>query len=106
MQRKRGHRAFTLLEMLAVITIIGIIASIVVTRVSYQAYEAKKKCCLQYKADINSAIERYHFDIGSYPASVSDLQGDYYPAELPKCPVTNLEYDMDATTGRVLGHAH
>lgn len=108
MEMHRNHTitGFTLLEMLAVITIIGIIAAITVTRISQQALDAKKKCCLQYKGDINSAIERYFFDKGSFPNAVTDLEGEYYPDAIPKCPVTNQDYQMDAVVGRVLGHAH
>jgi type II secretory pathway pseudopilin PulG len=92
--------------MLAVVTIIGIISAIVLSRVSHHALDAKKKSCLQYKGDINNAIELYRFEHGNSPATVDELQGTYYPEQLPKCPVTNTDYTIDATAGRVLGHDH
>jgi general secretion pathway protein G len=106
MQRFHKTLGFSLLELLAVVTILGIISSIVLSRVSHHALDAKKKSCLQYKADINSAIELYRFDTGSFPLTVDQLEGTYYPEQIPKCPVTNLEYEIDATAGRVLGHDH
>ena len=69
-----ARQAFSLLEMLAAVTIIAIIASIVVPRVSLHAFAAKKKACLQYRGDINSALERYLFDNGVPPTQLSDWQ--------------------------------
>ncbi|MEO8495582.1 MAG: prepilin-type N-terminal cleavage/methylation domain-containing protein [Planctomycetota bacterium] len=108
---KRGgwsaRRAFSLLEMLAAVTIIAIIASIVVPRLSTHAFAAKQKACLQYKGDINSAIERYLFDNGTPPAQLSDLEnGDYYPSTIPNCPADHTPYTIDPTTHRVAGHNH
>jgi general secretion pathway protein G len=105
----RSHRrssGFSLLEMLAVVTIMGIIASIVLSRVSHHALDAKKKSCLQYKGDLNNAIEMYRFDNGAPPASMNLLEGNYYPVAVPKCPVDNTDYVIDATAGRILGHSH
>ena len=106
MYTRRRTAGFTLLEMLAVITIIGIIASIVISRVSHHALDAKRKSCWQYKADLNSAIESYRFETGGLPANVGVLEGTYYPQVVPKCPITQLDYDIDVTTGRIMGHAH
>lgn len=106
MYRHRTMTGFSLLEMLAAITIIGIISAIVLTRVSHHALDAKKKSCLQYKGDINNAIELYRFDFGTPPADLSDLEGTYYPQAIPPCPVTNLNYQIDGTAGRVIGHNH
>lgn len=106
MQCRKKSSGFTLLELLAVVTIMGIIASVVLSRVSHQALDAKKKCCSQYKGDINASIERYHFDLGGYPSEVSELEGTYYPDVVPKCPVTQLDYEIDSATGRILGHNH
>lgn len=100
------RRGFSLLELLAVVTILGIIAAMAMSRVSVQALDAKKKACLQYRADINSAIEHYYFDQDAYPTQLSDLQGTYYPEAIPNCPVDNSPYTIDGTTHRVAGHNH
>jgi general secretion pathway protein G len=106
MRANLRRRGFTLLELLAVITIMGIISALVITRISHQALDAKKKCCSQYCADLNSAIEVYRFQVGAPPASLTDLEGEYYPEAVPKCPVTNAVYTMDGTTFRVMSHNH
>jgi prepilin-type N-terminal cleavage/methylation domain-containing protein len=106
MQPSIRRPAFTLLEMLAVITIIGILAGLVISRVSVQAFEAKKKCCLQYKGDLNAAIEHFHFEQGTFPNDLSDLQGTYYPESIPQCPVDSAPYVMDPLSHRIQGHDH
>ena len=102
-----ARRAFSLLELLAVVTIIAIIASIVVPRIAVSAFTAKQKANLQYKGDINTAIERYMFDNGAAPTLLSDLEnGPYYPGTIPNCPVDNTAYTIDPTTNRISGHNH
>ncbi len=102
-----ARQAFSLLEMLAAVTILAIIASIAVPRIATSAYMAKKKACLQYRGDINSAIERYMFDNGVPPAQLSDLEnGDYYPETIPNCPADNTPYTIDPATQRISGHNH
>ena len=106
-QRPRGPKGFTLLEMLAVVTIMGILVVIVIPRLSGHTLTAKKNVCHQYKADLNNALERYLFERGQLPADLQVLNDeDYYPEAIPKCPVTNLDYTFDNTTGRIAGHNH
>jgi prepilin-type N-terminal cleavage/methylation domain-containing protein len=106
-ERRHGtRRGFSLLELLAVVTIMGILAVVVVPRIGLHTNKAKRECCQQYKADINAAIERYWMDNSTFPTTVDDLHPDYYPAELPVCPVTGAAYTIDQTIGRVSGHNH
>ena len=101
------RHAFSLLEMLAVVTIIAIIASIVVPRVAFHAFSAKQKACLQYRRTLNSAIEKYMFDHDAPPAQLSDLEsGDYFPGSIPLCPADHTTYTIDPATNRISGHNH
>ncbi len=101
------RQAFSLLELLAVVTIMAIIASVIVPRIGYHAFGAKQKACYQYRRDINLAIERYIFENNAPPNKLSDLiDGDYYPNAIPKCPADQTEYKMDLTTYRIIGHNH
>lgn len=71
--RKRKNTAFTLVELLLVITIIGILAGAVVVRFKGVAGKAKEN---RAKTDISTltlAINRYEIDTGSYPASEDGL---------------------------------
>jgi prepilin-type N-terminal cleavage/methylation domain-containing protein len=106
-QNRVARRAFSLLELLAVVTILGILASLVLPRLSGQAVTAKGKVCSQYVGDLNGAIEKYYIDHGTYPASVNDLQDDrYYPAAIPVCPVTGQPFAIDTNTHSVRPHNH
>ena len=85
----------------------GILATVVLPRLSGQAVTAKTKVCSQYVADINSAIDKYWLDQGTFPTSMNDLQDDrYYPDVVPVCPVTGQPYVIDGTKNVVLWHNH
>lgn len=111
MTRTQGQRkrAFTLIEILAVVVILGILAAVVVPRVLVSSTTAKTNACYQNKASINSAVERWYFGAGAWPAdNLADIAADnnYFPEGIPVCPVDASAYALDATTHRVTGHAH
>lgn len=101
----RRH-GFTLLELLAVVTILGIIAVIVVPRVTATSATAKQKAHLHNKAVINAAVERYYVNVGTWPSAdlnemVPPTTYDYFPDGLPTNPVDGSAYTIDGTTHRV-----
>jgi prepilin-type N-terminal cleavage/methylation domain-containing protein len=101
---RKQRRGFSLMELLAVVTILGIIAAIVIPRVTSSSDTAKAKVNLHNKATINSAIERWYVEKGSWPATnLTDIAADttYFPSGLPTNPVDNSAYTMNATTKRV-----
>ena len=111
--RIRAGRAasygLTLLELLAVVVIIGVLALVVVRRISTSAEDAKKNACFHNKAIINKQVEQYNFNTGNWPAnSLADIAVDpnYFPDGIPRCPVNNTAYSLHPTTKRVLGHTH
>ena len=102
------RRGFSLLEMLAVVVILGIIAALIVPRVGQSSENAKEKCCLHNRAEINITTEQYYIHNGVWPADdLSDVGADvdYFPDGLPTCPVSGQPYRLDPTTHRVVGHA-
>ena len=102
----RGKRAgFSLMELLAVVTILGIIAAIIVPRVTVSSDTAKAKVDAHNKATINAAVERWYIEQGAWPANdLSDIGADtdYFPDGIPSNPVTGGAYALDGTTHRVL----
>jgi len=100
----RKRRGFSLMELLAVVTILGIIAAIIVPRVTVSNDVAKQKVNSHNKATINAAVERYYIDKGRWPVSnLSDIGVDtnYFPDGIPKNPVDNSAYQLNAGTHRV-----
>ena len=94
-----------MLELLAVVTILGIIAVVVIPRISSSSTTAKENSCFQNKAEVNSSVERYFFTNGSLPTGLTDLDNaTYFPDGIPSCPVSGATYSLDATTKRVSGH--
>jgi general secretion pathway protein G len=82
--------AFSLMELLAVVTILGIIAAIVVPRVTISSDAAKAKVNLHNKAQFNAAVERWYIEKGVWlVATLLDIGADvnYFPAGLPTNPV-------------------
>ncbi|MEM8944048.1 MAG: prepilin-type N-terminal cleavage/methylation domain-containing protein [Planctomycetota bacterium] len=101
---RRG--GFSLLELLAVVTILGIIAAIIVPRVTVSSDSAKTQVRDHHKATINAAVERFYVDTGSWPANdLSDMVPpttfDYFPDGVPTDPVGGGAYSLNATTHRV-----
>lgn len=107
MIRTSGYRkrnAFSLMELLAVVTILGIIAAIIVPRVAVSTDTAKAKVDAHNKATINSAVERWYVEKGSWPNSnLTPMSTDlnYFPSGVPKNPVTGASYTLNNTTHRV-----
>ena len=80
-----------------------VIALIVVPRITTSSATAKTNANLQNKAEINSAVERWYFNNGTWPAAnLSDIGADnnYFPAGVPTNPVDGSSYTLSATTHR------
>ena len=100
----RKRSAFSLLELLAVVTILGVIAVVVVPRISTSKASAQAEANKQNIAQINAAVERWFFEKGSYPANnLSDIGADanYFPNGIPTNPVNGQAYALNGTTHRV-----
>jgi prepilin-type N-terminal cleavage/methylation domain-containing protein len=100
----RKRAAFSLMELLAVVTILGIIAAIIVPRVTVSSDTAKQKVNSHNKATINAAVERWYIEKGSWPANnLSDIGADanYFPDGIPTNPTNGAAYTLNATTHRV-----
>ncbi|MCP4652265.1 MAG: prepilin-type N-terminal cleavage/methylation domain-containing protein [Candidatus Omnitrophica bacterium] len=101
------RKGFTLIEILFVIVVIAILAAIIVPRLTTTQTTAKQNACDANVANINTQLERYYFDTGSWPAAaltqmIPTTSYDYFPDGVPVCPVTTSEtYQMNGTTNRV-----
>ena len=79
---------FTLLELIIVVAIIGILATIAMPRMLHtpkKAAEATLKTDLRTFRDV---LDQYYADKGNYPTSLQELVDDGYLRKIPIDPVT------------------
>ncbi|REJ69000.1 MAG: type II secretion system protein [Planctomycetota bacterium] len=103
------RRGFSYLEILAVVTLLGITAAIVLTRVSYRSDEAEINACHLHKGNLEVQAQLWFRDKGSWPASnLSDMAADsnYLPDGLPQCPHSSTPYTFNSSTQKITGHDH
>ena len=86
--RRVAHLGFTLIELIVVLAIIGLLASIVApryVRTVDNAREASLRTSLNVMRD---AIDKYVGDKGHYPDSLDELVALGYIRQIPEDPVT------------------
>lgn len=103
----RHRKGFTLVELLVVVLILGALAFIAIPRISQSATTAKINACKTNVDLLNSQIELYYANNGTWPANLSALTSDpnYFPDGQPECPF-GTGYSYDTTTHRVAEHNH
>lgn len=97
----RLRRGFSLLELLAVVTILGVIAAIILYRVTGVVDEAKEKVQIHHLTELNTAIEHYYMANEAWPATLNDLVPGHLPDGIPT-PPTGGAYGIDAVTHRAV----
>lgn len=97
----RSRSAFTLVEMLLVVAIIGILAALVIPKIAGKSDEARKTAAhADIYGGIKSTLDNFDVDNGYYPKSLNDLlvqpqnanhwKGPYFdPPQLPVDPWGN-----------------
>lgn len=89
MRRKRG---FTLIELLVVIIILGLLAALVVPKITGRVDEAKVETTkVQLKA-IKDALEQYKLDNGMYPTTQQGLKALVEKPTTPPAPPRWRQY--------------
>jgi general secretion pathway protein G len=73
LQKQHRNRAFTLVEMLLVVTIIGILAGLVIPGIIHRSEDARKIRVGADIAGIKTAIGTFDVDNGFYPRSLQEL---------------------------------
>jgi general secretion pathway protein G len=85
--RQDGSRGFTLMEMLLVLAIVGILASIVAPSVMSALTRAREAALQQDLKTIRKLIDDYYGDKGVFPPSLQALVDQGYLRAMPPDPV-------------------
>jgi general secretion pathway protein G len=79
---------FSLLELLVVMTIIGILAAIAVPALRDSPQRAREATLKEDLFTLRSVIDQYHGDKGSYPPDLATLVSAGYIRKIPIDPMT------------------
>ncbi len=71
---RSGEHGFTLLELLVVLAILGLLIGLVAPRVLHVLGHAKVEIAQQSIARLDSVLQMYKLDVGSYPTTDQGLQ--------------------------------
>ena len=90
----RTRNGFTLIELMVVISIIGVLAGIAVVQVKNMQRKARETALKKDLHDMREAIDNFYADKQRYPADLNELVPKYLKA-IPKDPITKTA-DWDA----------
>jgi prepilin-type N-terminal cleavage/methylation domain-containing protein len=97
----RSEKGFTLVELMIVVLILGALAAIAIPRIMGGAQTARISACNTNIDMLNSQIELYNANEGTWPVTTDP---NYFPDEPPACPLgANYIYNSD---NRVDAHTH
>ena len=118
LSRRRNQRGFSLIELIVVVTIIGILAGIALINVNTAQRKAREAALRDNLFQMRKAIDNFYADKQRYPQSLEELVPNYI-RKIPKDPITmqqdwetvmddplslegemSAETDPEATTGQ------
>jgi len=98
------ERGFTLIELIVVVTIIGLLAGIAIVNVKFAQRKAREAVLMENLSSLRKAIDNFYADKQRFPNDLNELVPNYI-RQIPKDPITkqaDWEIIMDdplASTG-------
>ena len=87
--KRRGEGGWTLIELVVVMAIITVLASLATVGARNAVYLAREATLKEDLFRMRDAIDQYYADKGKYPADLQALVTDQYMREVPVDPITN-----------------
>jgi general secretion pathway protein G len=86
--RLQQVQGFTLLELMLVITIVAVLATLAEPIWQQATIKAKEAALKQTLFTVRDVIDQYRADHGKYPPALEDLAKDKYLRKIPEDPFT------------------
>ncbi len=83
-----GPDGFTMIELMIVVSIVGILATLAVPSYQASVVKAREAALRQDLSTLRDVLDQHKADQGKYPSSLSALVGAGYLRVIPKDPVT------------------
>lgn len=95
---RTGEAGFTVAEMLVVVLIVGLIATLAVPSINGAITRAEEAALRENLAVMRRALDDHFADTGSYPAALDALVTDRYLRFIPDDPVAEEDDGWDLVT--------
>jgi general secretion pathway protein G len=89
--KKFDRSGFTLIELMIVMSVIGILASISAPNYHWGLIKAKESVLKENLYTFRSTIDQFYADQGKFPESLQELVEKRYLREVPKDPFTGVK---------------
>ncbi|MCF7974387.1 MAG: prepilin-type N-terminal cleavage/methylation domain-containing protein [Phycisphaerae bacterium] len=100
-------RAFTLVELMVVVLILGALAFMAIPRIGQSVSNAKINTCNANIEIMNKQLELFKAQTGNWPQNYNKFSTnlDYFPDGPPQCPF-GTGYKLDTGIYRIIAHNH
>src|SRR5688572_11331048 len=99
---KTGKRGFTLLELMIVLTLIGILVGIAIPMYQGVVLRSKESVLKANLHTLRTAVDQYTADKKRAPQALADLVDAGYFREVPEDPITESAETWEVITGSTL----